>query len=142
MLSTAGTWAAENFYRTELLTGRWGRRLLSSDLSAASCCKAIFAGALANLSGVLTFSAYFHTIRIFGGTAGAIYMVHSSLKGKSCTQTSWDSTSAGAAGSTYQNIHAMSAGLYAKSFGMAAAGTRAIDLIAARLRLQALQLER
>ena len=41
---------------------------------------------------------------------------------------------------TAQNIHAMSAGLYAKSSGMAAAGARAIDLIAARLRLQAYSL--
>jgi DHA2 family multidrug resistance protein len=38
---------------------------------------------------------------------------------------------------TDQNVHAMTAGLYAKSSGMVAAGARAIDLIAARLRLQA-----
>jgi DHA2 family multidrug resistance protein len=41
---------------------------------------------------------------------------------------------------TYQSIHAMSAGLHAQSSGMAAAGARAIDLIAARLRLQAYSL--
>jgi hypothetical protein len=41
---------------------------------------------------------------------------------------------------TDQNIHAMTAGLYAKSSGMAAAGARATDLIAARLRLQAYSL--
>jgi MFS transporter, DHA2 family, multidrug resistance protein len=41
---------------------------------------------------------------------------------------------------TGQNIHAMSAGLYAKSSGMVAAGARAVDLIAARLRLQAYSL--
>jgi len=38
--------------------------------------QAIFAGALAKPEWVLTFSAFFHTIRIFGGTAGAIYMGH------------------------------------------------------------------
>jgi len=41
---------------------------------------------------------------------------------------------------TDQNIHAMTAGLYAKSSGMAAAGARAVDLIAVRLRLQAYSL--
>src|SRR5260370_36848339 len=39
-----------------------------------------------------------------------------------------------------QSVHTMTAGLYAKSSGMAAAGGRAIDLIAARLRLQAYSL--
>lgn len=41
---------------------------------------------------------------------------------------------------TDQNIRAMTAGLYAKSSGMVAAGTRAVDLMAARLRLQAYSL--
>src|SRR5438552_13807449 len=38
---------------------------------------------------------------------------------------------------TGQNIHAMTAGLYAKSSGLATAGARAVDLLAARMRLQA-----
>ena len=41
---------------------------------------------------------------------------------------------------TGQNIHAMTAGLYAKSSGLATAGARAVDLIAARVRLQAYSL--
>jgi DHA2 family multidrug resistance protein len=41
---------------------------------------------------------------------------------------------------TGQNVHGMTASLYTKSSGMAAAGARAIDLIAARLRLQAYSL--
>ena len=102
--------------------------------------QAIFAGALAKPEWVLTLSAYFHTIRIFGGTAGAIYMghfiaqrekLHSNLLGLHVSGGDWI---------TSQNIHAMSAGLYAKSSGRAAAGARAIDLIAARLRLQAYSL--
>jgi DHA2 family multidrug resistance protein len=99
--------------------------------------QAIFAGALAKPEWVLTFSAYFHTIRIFGGTAGAIYMghflaqrekLHSNLLGLHVRGGDWI---------TDQSIHAMSAGVYAKSSGMAGAGARAVDLIAARLRLQA-----
>jgi DHA2 family multidrug resistance protein len=95
---------------------------------------------LAKPEWVLTFSAFFHTIRIFGGTAGAIYMghflaqrekLHSNLLGLHVGSGDW---------LTNQNVHAMTAGLYAKSSGLLAAGTRAVDLIAARMRLQAYSL--
>jgi len=95
---------------------------------------------LAKPEWVLTFSAFFHTIRIFGGTAGAIYMghfvaqrekLHSNLLGLHVSNGNWI---------TDQNVHAMTAWLQAKSYGMTAAGARAVDLIAARLRLQAYSL--
>jgi MFS transporter, DHA2 family, multidrug resistance protein len=135
----SSTWAAENFYRTELLTGT-GQAFAFIGLVGCIVLQAIFAGALAKPEWVLTFSAFFHTIRIFGGTAGAIYMghflarrekLHSNLLGLHVSGGDWI---------TSQNIHAMTAGLYAKSSGIAAAGTRAVDLIAARLRLQAYSL--
>src|SRR6202140_1705539 len=135
----SSTWAAENFYRTELLTGV-GQAFAFIGLVGCIVLQAIFAGALAKPEWVLTFSAFFHVIRIFGGTAGAIYMghfvaqrekLHSNLLGLHVSGGNWI---------TDQNIHAMTAGLYAKSSGMAAAGARAIDLIAARLRLQAYSL--
>jgi MFS transporter, DHA2 family, multidrug resistance protein len=133
----SSTWAAENFYRTELLTGL-GQAFAFIGLVGCIVLQAIFAGALAKPEWVLTFSAYFHTIRIFGGTAGAIYMghfiaqrekLHSNLLGLHVSGGDWI---------TSQNIRAMSAGLYAKSSGIS--GSRAIDLIAARLRLQAYSL--
>ena len=135
----SSTWAAENFYRTELLTGV-GQGLAFIGFVGCIVLQAIFAGALAKPEWALTFSAFFHTIRIFGGTAGAIYMghfiaqrekLHSNLLGLHVGNGNWI---------TDQNIHAMTAGLYAKSSGMAATGARAIDLIAARLRLQAYSL--
>src|SRR5216684_1443702 len=135
----ASAWAAENFYRTELLTGV-GQGFAFIGLVGCIVLQAIFAGALAKPEWVLTFSAFFHTIRLFGGTAGAIYMghflaqrekLHSNLLGLHVSGGDWI---------TGQNVHAMTASLYAKSSGMAAAGTRAIDLIAARLRLQAYSL--
>src|SRR5579864_2836778 len=116
------------------------RLLLAIGLVGCIVLQAIFAGALAKPEWVLTFSAFFHTIRIFGGTAGAIYMghflaqrekLHSNLLGLHVSSGDWV---------TGQNVHAMTAGLYAKSSGMAAAGARAVDLIAARLRLQAYSL--
>jgi MFS transporter, DHA2 family, multidrug resistance protein len=135
----SSTWAAENFYRTELLTGV-GQAFAFIGLVGCIVLQAIFAGALAKPEWVLSFSAYFHVIRIFGGTAGAIYMghfiaqrekLHSNLLGLHVSSGDWI---------TGQNVHALTAGLYAKSSAMTAAGARAIDLIAARLRLQAYSL--
>ncbi len=132
-------WAAENFYRTELLVGL-GQAFAFIGLVGCVVLQAIFTGGLSRPEWALTFSAYFHVIRLFGGTAGAIYMghfiaqrekVHSNLLGLHVTGGSWI---------TEQNIRAMSAGLYAKSSGVVNASARAIDLVAARLRLQAYSL--
>jgi DHA2 family multidrug resistance protein len=132
-------WAAENFYRTELLTGV-GQAFAFIGLVGCIVLQAIFTGGLAKAEWVLSFSAFFHVIRLFGGTAGAIYMghfiadrekLHSNLLGLHVSAGNWI---------TDQNIRAMTAGLYAKSPGMAAAGARAVDLLAARVRLQAYSL--
>src|SRR5437899_619803 len=135
----SSAWAAENFYRTHLLTVV-GQSFAFIGLVGCIVLQAIFAGALAEPEWVLTFSAFFHTIRIFGGTAGAIYMghflaqrekLHSNFLGVHVSNGDW---------LTNQNIQGMSAGLYAKSSGLATAGARAVDLIAARVRLQAYSL--
>jgi len=133
------TWAAENFYRTELLVGV-GQAFAFIGLVGCIVLQAIFAGALAKPEWVLTFSAFFHVVRIFGGTAGAIYMghflaqrekLHSNLLGLHVSGGNWI---------TDQNIRAMTAGLYAKSSAIGDATARAVDLIGARLRLQAYSL--
>jgi DHA2 family multidrug resistance protein len=132
-------WAAENFYRTELLVGV-GQAFAFIGLVGCIVLQAIFTGGLAKAEWALSFSAFFHVIRLFGGTAGAIYMghfiaqrekLHSNLLGLHVTSGNWI---------TDQNIRAMTAGLYAKTAGLTAAGARAIDLIGARLRLQAYSL--
>jgi len=129
-------WAAENYYRTELLVGV-GQSFSLIGLVGCIILQGVFTGGLAKPQWILTFSAYFHSIRLFGGTAGAIYMghflaerekLHSNLLGLHVTQGSWI---------TDWNIRAMTAGVYGKSSGLAAAGGRAVDLVAARLRLQA-----
>ena len=123
-------------HRTQLLIGV-GQSFSLIGLVGCIILQGIFTGGLAKPQWILTFSAFFHTIRLFGGTTGAIYMghflaerekLHSNLLGLHVTQGSWI---------TDWNIRAMTAGLYAKSSGLAAAGGRAVDLIAARLRLQA-----
>jgi len=129
-------WAAQNFYRTELLTGV-GQAFAFIGLVGCIVLQAMFTGALSKPEWVLTFSAFFHTVRIFGGTGGAIYMghfvaqrekLHSNLLGLHVSSGNWI---------TDQNIQAMTAGLQAKSYGMASAGARAVGLIAGRMRLQA-----
>jgi len=129
-------WAAENFYRTELLSGV-GQAFSFIGLVSAIVLQGIFTGGLSKPGWILTFSAFFHTIRLFGGTTGAIYMshfiaerekLHSNLLGLHVSRGSWI---------TDGNIRALTAGLYAKSSGVAAAGARAVDVISARLRLQA-----
>jgi len=133
------TWAAENFYRTELLTGV-GQAFAFIGLVGCIVLEAIFTGGLAKAERALTFSAFFHVIRLFGGTAGAIYMghfladrekLHSNLLGLHVSGGDWI---------TAQNLRAMTAGLYAKSYGLATATARSVDLIAARVRLQAYSL--
>jgi MFS transporter, DHA2 family, multidrug resistance protein len=129
-------WSAANYYRTELLTGV-GQSFAFIGLVGCIVLQAIFSGGLAKPQWALTFSAFFHSIRLFGGTSGAVYMahfladrekLHSNLLGLHVTRGSWI---------TDGNLHALAAGVYAKSSGAAAAAARAADLIGARLRLQA-----
>src|ERR1700691_2507857 len=68
-------WAAQNFYRTELLVGV-GQAFAFIGLVGCIVLQAIFSGGLAKAEWALSFSAFFHVIRLFGGTAGAIYMGH------------------------------------------------------------------
>ena len=129
-------WSAANYYRTELLIGV-GQSFSLIGLVGCIILQGVFTGGLSKPQWILTFSAFFHTIRLFGGTTGAIYMahflaqrekLHSNLLGLHVSQGSWI---------TDWNLRAMTAGLYGKSSSLAAAGGRAADLIGARLRLQA-----
>src|SRR5271170_566486 len=132
-------WSAANYYPTELLMGV-GQSVSLIGLVGCIILQGVFTGGLAKPQWILTFSAMFHTIRLFGGTAGAIYMghflavrekLHSNLLGLHVSSGNWI---------TDANIHAMTAGLFGKSPGLPSAGERAIDLLAARLRLQAYSL--
>jgi len=75
-LSYTTAWAAQNFLPPPRLLTGVGQAFAFIGLVGCIVLQAIFAGAWPNLSGSLLFSAFFHTIRIFGGTAGAIYMGH------------------------------------------------------------------
>lgn len=129
-------WSASNYYRTELLTGV-GQLVAFGGLVGTIILQGIFSGGLMKPQRILTFSAYFHTIRIFGGTLGAIYMghfvaqrekLHSNLLGLHVQRGSWITDS---------NIQRLTAGVFSKSSGLPAATGRAIELIGARVSLQA-----
>jgi MFS transporter, DHA2 family, multidrug resistance protein len=129
-------WSASNYYRTELLMGV-GQLFAFGGLVGTIILQGIFSGGLMKPQRILTFSAYFHTIRIFGGTLGAIYMghfvaqrekLHSNLLGLHVQSGNWI---------TDGNIRGLTAGLFSKSSGLPAATGRAIELIGARVRLQA-----
>src|SRR5215468_8881424 len=129
-------WSASNYYRTELLMGV-GQAFAFIGLVGCIILQGIFSGGLSKPPWILTFSAFFHTVRIFGGNLGAVYMghfiaqrekVHSNLIGLHVQSGSWI---------TDTNIHQLAAGLSSKSSGVAAATGRAVGVISSRLRLQA-----
>jgi len=130
------SWAAPNYYRTEFLMG-FGQCFAFIGLVSAIILQGVFSGGLAKPQRILTFSAFFHTIRIFGGTIGAILMgrfiaerekLHSNLLGLHVQQGSWIADG---------SIRQMTAGVFAKSQGLAQAAGRGVDIVGARLRLQA-----
>ena len=106
-------------------------------LVATIVLQGVFSGGLSKPQWILTFSAFFHTIRLFGGNVGAVIMghfvaqrekLHSNLLGLHVQSGNWI---------TDTSIHQLSAGLFAKSSGLSAAMGRAVGVIGGRLRLQA-----
>ena len=129
-------WSASNYYRTELLTGV-GQGFAFIGLVGTIILWGIFSGGMSKPQWILTFSAFFQTVRLFGGNLGAVYMahfvaqrekLHSNLLGLHVQSGNWI---------TDMNIHQLAAGLFSQSSGIAAATGRAVGVISSRLRLQA-----
>jgi DHA2 family multidrug resistance protein len=129
-------WAAPDFFRTEFLMG-FGQCFAFIGLVAAIILQGLFSGGLAKPQRILTFSAFFHVVRIFGGTIGAILMgrfiaerekLHSNLLGLHVQQGNWI---------TDGSVRQLTAGLFGESSGLGQAAGRAVDVVGARLRLQA-----
>jgi MFS transporter, DHA2 family, multidrug resistance protein len=132
-------WSAANYYRSELLMGV-GQSFAFIGLVADIVLQAVFSGGLMKAQNALTFSAFFHVLRLFGGQCGVAFMthfiairerIHSNLLGLHVQGGEW---------LTDNSIRQMTAGLYGKSSGLPAAAGRAVGLVAARLRLQAFTL--
>jgi DHA2 family multidrug resistance protein len=129
-------WSASNYYRTELLLGL-GQSFAFIGLVGAIILQGVFSGGLSKPQRILTFSAFFHTVRLFGGELGAVYMghfvaqrekLHSNLLGLHVQSGNWITDS---------NIRGLTAGVFSKSSGLPAAADRAVDLIGSKIRLQA-----
>ena len=129
-------WAAPDFYRTEFLMG-FGQCFAYIGLVSTIILAALFSGGLLRPQRMLTFSAFIHTVRIFGGTIGAILMgrfiaerekLHSNLLGLHVLRGSWIADG---------SVRGLTARAYSKSPGLAAAADRATEVLAGRLRLQA-----
>jgi len=129
-------WSASDYYRSELLMGV-GQSFAFIGLVANIVLQAIFSGGLSKPQLALTFSAFFHVIRLLGGQIGVAFMthyiavreqLHSNLLGLHVQQ----GTSL-----TDASIRQLAAGLYTKSSSLSAATGRAVGLISARVRLQA-----
>jgi DHA2 family multidrug resistance protein len=129
-------WSASSYYRTELLMGV-GQSFAFIGLVSAIVLQGIFSGGLSKPQWILTFSAFFHTIRLFGGNIGAVYMghfiaqrekLHSNLLGLHVQSGNWI---------TDGSIRQLTAGMFSKSSGVATATGRAVGIISGQLRLQA-----
>jgi MFS transporter, DHA2 family, multidrug resistance protein len=129
-------WSAPNYFRSELLMGV-GQSFAFIGLVADIVLQAMFSGALAKPQDVLTFSAFFHVIRLFGGELGVAFMthfiavrerIHSNLLGLHVEKGEWI---------TDATVRQLTAGMYDKSAGLPAAAGRALGIVGARLRLQA-----
>jgi DHA2 family multidrug resistance protein len=129
-------WSASNYYRTELLMGV-GQSFAFIGLVGAIVLQAIFSGGLSKPQWALTFSAFFHVIRLFGGQIGVAFMghfvdqrekLHSNLTGLHVQSGNWI---------TDRNIRGLTSGLFSKSSGLVSATGRAVDVIGSRIRLQA-----
>ena len=128
-------WSAANYYRTEVLLGV-GQSFAFIGLVSTIILHGIFSGGLSKPQRILTFSAYFHTIRLFGGQLGAVFMghfiaqrekLHSNLLGLHVEQGNWI---------TDGNLRHLTLGLWSKSAGLESATGRAIGVIGGRLRLE------
>src|SRR5262249_47021003 len=109
-------------------------------LVSAIILQGMFSGALLKPQWALTFSAFFHLVRLFGGNIGAVYMghfisqqekLHSNLLGLRVQAGSWIADGP---------IHQTTAELFSKSSGLIEATGRAFGIVSSRVRLQAFTL--
>jgi len=132
-------WAPENYFRTELLMAV-GQSFAFVGLVSTLILQAFFSGGLDSPYRVLTFSAFLHGVRIFGGQVGTTLMahfiaeqekLHSYLVGLHVQPGSWVAD---------HTVRLLTAGLTARSNGSAGAAGRAVGLVAGSVRQQAYSL--
>ena len=132
-------WSAENYFRSELLIAV-GQSFAFVGLVGTIVLQAICTGGLQAPQRALTFSAFFHTVRLFGGQVGVVFMshfiavreqFHSNMLGLHVQHGSWV---------TDGSIGAVTSGLFSRSTSLGAAAGRAAGVIGGHIRLQAFTL--
>src|SRR5262249_48014705 len=129
-------WASDNFWWSQLLLAA-GLSVCFVGLVGGLVQQALDSGALRSPLNALTFSAFFHGIRLFGGEAGAAFMqrvvavreqFHSNMIGLHLSVGNW---------LTDERIGQLSAGLFSGSSGLPDAQGRALVALSGQVRQQA-----
>ena len=135
----SSSWSAANFFRTELLMAV-GQSFAFIGLVSSLLLQAFFSGGMEAPQRVLTFSAFFHTVRLVGGQIGVVWMVHfmgnreklhSNLLGLHVQSGEWV---------TDGTLRSLASALNGRSNGLAAATGRAVGIVNGRVRLEAFSL--
>jgi len=129
-------WAAENFWWPQLVLAV-GLSFTMVGLVGNIAQQALTTGAISRPFDILTYSAYFHVIRLFGGEVGAAFMqrliavrekFHSNMIGLHVEIGNW---------LTDERLRMLTGGLYPGSSGLDESQERAIALLSAQVKKQA-----
>jgi len=129
-------WVGDNFWLPQLVMAA-GLSLTFVGVVGGLVQQALESGALASPFNALTFSAFFHGIRLFGGEIGAAVMqrvvavreqFHSNMIGMHVSVGGW---------LTDERLHQLAGGLFSGSSGMEEAQGRAVVALSSQVRQQA-----
>ena len=133
------TWSPQNYFRSELLMAV-GQSFAMMGLVSSLILQAALSGGLEAPQRALTFSAFFHTIRLLGGEAGAALMGHFIAQREKLHSFLLGLQVQSGHSITEGTLKNLAAGLTGKSAGPVAAGGRALAILDGKLRLQAYSL--
>jgi DHA2 family multidrug resistance protein len=129
-------WAGDNFFITQIVTG-FGLALAFTALVGSFIQNVFDSGALSNPINVLTYSAFIHTMRLFGGEAGTALMqrlvavreqFHSNMIGLHVDAGNWLAS---------ERVRLLAQALFPGSAGVEDAQGRAALVLGGQIKLQA-----
>lgn len=129
-------WAGENFWWPQLVMAV-GLSFTFVGLVGMIVQQALTTGALSRPIDILTYSAFFHTIRLFGGEVGAAFMqrlvavreqFHSNMIGLHVEAGNW---------LTDERLRMLTGGMFPHSSGLEESQGRAVALLAGQVKKQA-----
>ena len=129
-------WARDNFFTSQIVMG-CGLALSFTGLVSLLVQNVIDLGGLSSPFNVLTYSAFVHTVRLFGGESGSALMqhlvsvrekFHSSMIGLHVSSGDW---------LTDERVKMLTGGLLPNSSGIKDAQGRAVELLGRQVKVQA-----